>query len=69
MSHLLVLGVFAGCSIEGNIVMTRASANVQFYGDPSINASEILLGSMKQPKAAAPLYATLSDLLQMSNVR
>lgn len=61
-TYSLSKGVFAGCSLEGDVVMTRTGTNVQFYGDPSVCAAEILLGSMKQPKAAAPLYAALSDL-------
>lgn len=44
--------------------MTRLGTNVQFYGDSSVSADEILMGSMKQPKAAAPLYAALSDLFK-----
>lgn len=63
-TYSLSKGVFAGCSLEGNVVMTRVGTNVQFYGDPSITATEILMGSVKQPKAAAPLYARISDLFK-----
>lgn len=63
-TYSLSKGIFAGCSLEGNVVMTRLGTNVQFYGDSSVSADEILMGSMKQPKAAAPLYAALSDLFK-----
>eukprot|EP00250_Pteridium_aquilinum_P013229 c21216_g1_i2 orf=251-1906(-) len=63
-TYSLSKGVFAGCSLEGNVVMTRPGTNIQFYGDPSVSAAEILMGSVKQPKAAAPLYAMLSDLFK-----
>ncbi|KAI5062353.1 hypothetical protein GOP47_0022892 [Adiantum capillus-veneris] len=61
-TYSLSKGLFAGCSLEGNVVLTRVGTNVQFYGDPSISATEILMGSVKQPKAAAPLYAKVSEL-------
>ncbi|XP_057868270.1 uncharacterized protein LOC131075443 isoform X1 [Cryptomeria japonica] len=55
-------GAFVGCSLEGNIVRTRTSTNVQFYGNSSIKASDILFGSIPRPTAAAPLYNALSEL-------
>lgn len=55
-------GVFLGCSLEGSIVTTRTAVNTQFYGDPYLRTADILLGSVKQPKAAAPLYSALSDM-------
>lgn len=63
-TYSLSKGMFAGCSLNGNVVMTRAGTNMQFYGDPSVSADDILMGSMKQPRAAAPLYAALSDLFK-----
>ncbi|KAJ0102888.1 hypothetical protein Patl1_04918 [Pistacia atlantica] len=55
-------GAFVGCSLEGSIVATRAQENSRFYGQPSISAADILLGSMPRPPAAGILYAALSDL-------
>lgn len=55
-------GAFIGCSLEGSLVTTRARENSRFYGSQSLNASEILLGSLPQPPAAATLYRALGDL-------
>ncbi|KAK6132592.1 hypothetical protein DH2020_033694 [Rehmannia glutinosa] len=55
-------GAFVGCSLEGNIVKTRTQENSRFYGNPSISAAEILLGSMPRPPAASALYQALSDV-------
>ncbi|XP_019051423.1 PREDICTED: uncharacterized protein LOC104586578 [Nelumbo nucifera] len=57
-------GAFVGCSLNGSIVTTRTLENSRFYGSPSINASDILLGSLPRPPAAAILYHALSDLFQ-----
>ncbi|KDO43795.1 hypothetical protein CISIN_1g034183mg [Citrus sinensis] len=57
-------GAFVGCSLEGSIVATRAEENSRFYGNPSICASAILLGSLPRPPAAAILYHALSDLFE-----
>lgn len=57
-------GAFVGCSLEGNMVTTRNSANARFYGNPSIKASDILLGSLPRPQAAVPLFNALSDLFE-----
>lgn len=54
-------GAFVGCALNGNMVMTRTSENSRFYGAP-VKASDILLGSMPRPPAAAILYHALSDL-------
>lgn len=48
--------------MEGNVVATRMDANLQFYGDPYLTTSDILLGTVERPKAAEPLYAALEDL-------
>ncbi|XP_008790050.1 uncharacterized protein LOC103707375 isoform X1 [Phoenix dactylifera] len=56
-------GAFVGCALNGNIVTTRTSENSRFYGG-SVKASDILLGSMPRPPAAALLYRALSDLYQ-----
>ncbi|XVF87269.1 hypothetical protein PTKIN_Ptkin18bG0105600 [Pterospermum kingtungense] len=55
-------GAFVGCSLEGSMVTTRKRENSRFYGSQSITASDILLGSMPCPPAAAILYHALSDL-------
>ncbi|KAJ1259516.1 hypothetical protein BS78_10G162200 [Paspalum vaginatum] len=56
-------GAFVGCALNGSVVSTRDSVNAQFYGGP-IKASEILLGSMPRPPAAATLYKALSILFE-----
>lgn len=57
-------GAFIGCSLEGSIVTTRIRENSRFYGNPSISASDILVGSMPRPPAAGILYNALSALFQ-----
>ncbi|XP_050224507.1 uncharacterized protein LOC126674161 isoform X2 [Mercurialis annua] len=57
-------GAFVGCSLEGSIVTTRWRENSRFYGSQSITASDILLGSLPKPPAAATLYRALADLSQ-----
>jgi lipid-binding SYLF domain-containing protein len=55
-------GAFIGCSLEGSIVTTRVQENARFYGNSSIKASDILLGSLPRPPAAGILYRALSDM-------
>ncbi|PQQ08943.1 uncharacterized protein Pyn_16008 [Prunus yedoensis var. nudiflora] len=55
-------GAFVGVSLEGNIVATRMDTNLQFYGDPYLTTSDILLGTVDRPKAAEPLYTALENL-------
>ncbi|XWS19751.1 hypothetical protein CRYUN_Cryun31cG0043800 [Craigia yunnanensis] len=55
-------GAFVGCSLEGSMVTTRRRENSRFYGSQSITASDILLGSIPRPPAAASIYHALSDL-------
>ncbi|KAL3377033.1 hypothetical protein AABB24_003446 [Solanum stoloniferum] len=57
-------GAFVGCSLQGSVVTTRIRENSRFYGSQSIKASEILLGSLPNPPAAAALYRALTDLYQ-----
>ncbi|KAG5622315.1 hypothetical protein H5410_007533 [Solanum commersonii] len=57
-------GAFVGCSLQGSVVTTRTRENSRFYGCQSIKASEILLGSLPNPPAAAALYRALTDLYQ-----
>ncbi|CAI0448167.1 unnamed protein product [Linum tenue] len=55
-------GAFVGVSLEGNVVTTRMDTNLNFYGDPYLTTSDILLGNVDRPKAAGPLYAALDEL-------
>ncbi|XP_061342724.1 uncharacterized protein LOC133288905 [Gastrolobium bilobum] len=55
-------GAFVGCSLESSIVTTRTQENSRFYGSQSITATDILLGSLPRPPAAAILYRALADL-------
>ncbi|XP_022927459.1 uncharacterized protein LOC111434279 isoform X1 [Cucurbita moschata] len=57
-------GAFVGCSLKGSIVTTRTQENARFYGNQSISATDILLGSLPRPPAAATLYRALADLYQ-----
>ena len=61
-SSILFAGAFVGCSLEGSIVTTRTHENCRFYGSQSLNATDILLGSLPRPPAAAILYRALADL-------
>ncbi|KAJ7976473.1 Zinc finger, FYVE-type [Quillaja saponaria] len=55
-------GAFVGCSLEGTVIMTLSQENCKFYGKSSINGSDILLGSLPRPPAAAILHLALSNL-------
>ncbi|KAL2943303.1 hypothetical protein RDABS01_031651 [Bienertia sinuspersici] len=57
-------GAFVGCSLESNIVTARHRENSKFYGNSSLKASDILLGQLPRPPAAAILYDALSDIYQ-----
>ncbi|KAF3944729.1 hypothetical protein CMV_028824 [Castanea mollissima] len=57
-------GAFVGCSFEGSLVTTRTKENSRFYGSQSLNALDILLGSLPRPPAAAILYNALADIYQ-----
>ncbi|KAL5564948.1 hypothetical protein UlMin_028112 [Ulmus minor] len=60
-------GAFIGCSLEGSMLTTRTKENSRFYGSPSINAVDILLGSLPCPPAASTLYHSLSNLFGKFN--
>ncbi|KAM7266521.1 hypothetical protein ACFE04_004418 [Oxalis oulophora] len=62
-------GAFVGCSLEGSLVTTRTQENSRFYGISSISASEILLGSFPQPRAAAKLYVICQKGKEFRNKR
>ncbi|CAI9087846.1 OLC1v1022028C5 [Oldenlandia corymbosa var. corymbosa] len=57
-------GAFVGCSLEGSVVTTRKRENSRFYGSQSLTASDILLGTLPRPPAAAILYRALGELYQ-----
>ncbi|XP_039154723.1 uncharacterized protein LOC104414823 isoform X2 [Eucalyptus grandis] len=57
-------GAFVGCSLQGSVMTTRTRENCRFYGSQSINALDILLGSLPRPPAAAILYNALADMYQ-----
>ncbi|KAL4627243.1 hypothetical protein ACB092_05G154600 [Castanea dentata] len=57
-------GAFVGCSFEGSLVTTRTKENSRFYGSQSLNALDILLGSLPRPPAAAILHNALADIYQ-----
>jgi lipid-binding SYLF domain-containing protein len=59
---ILLAGAFVGCSLEGSIVTTRTQENSRFYGSQSLSATDILLGNLPRPPAAAILYRALADL-------
>ncbi|CAM9248255.1 unnamed protein product [Chrysoparadoxa australica] len=53
-------GLFAGVSLEGAVISTRADVNHKFYGR-SVAARELLAGAVPPPPAAQPLYDALRD--------
>lgn len=57
-------GFFAGISFEGSMITVRSDMNAKFYGRP-VEAKELLFDSIKNPKAAQPLYDALQEVLQM----
>ena len=61
---IVCAGAFVGCSLESNFVTARYKENSRFYGNSSLKASDILLGTLPRPPAAAILYDALSDLNQ-----
>ncbi|KAE8680097.1 RING/FYVE/PHD-type zinc finger family protein isoform 3 [Hibiscus syriacus] len=63
-SECLLGSAFVGCSLEGSVVTTRNQENRRFYGNPSITASDILLGSLPMPPAASTLHQALLNLFE-----
>jgi SH3 domain-containing YSC84-like protein 1 len=51
-------GLFAGISLEGAIIVTRAAANVRYYGRP-VRAVDILAGRIVPPPGANRLRSAL----------
>ncbi|XP_039603646.1 SH3 domain-containing YSC84-like protein 1 [Polypterus senegalus] len=57
-------GLFAGISLEGTGLIERKDANRKFYCQ-EIRATEILLGDVEPPTAAADLYDMLNSFCDM----
>ncbi len=49
------LGLFAGLSLEGTVLIERKDANREFYGSP-VPARDILGGRVPPPEVASKLY-------------
>ncbi|KAI8929303.1 hypothetical protein BC831DRAFT_444680 [Entophlyctis helioformis] len=52
-------GLFAGISLEGTVIITRADANKAMYGR-KVKASELMTGVIPPPVEAEPLYRMLN---------
>ena len=52
-------GFFAGVSLEGTVIATRAEANAEYYGKP-VAAKDILAGKVKPPAGEQKLLQVLS---------
>ena len=53
-------GLFAGASLEGTVIVTRAGANADYYGR-SVAPRDILSGRVTPPAGAARLRRVLSS--------
>nr|KAJ3417056.1 hypothetical protein HK105_001110 [Polyrhizophydium stewartii] len=51
-------GIFAGISLEGTLIVTRADANRRMYGK-HVSARDLLSGKIPPPVEAEPLYRML----------
>jgi SH3 domain-containing YSC84-like protein 1 len=49
------IGLFAGLSLEGTVLIERKDANRDFYGSP-VPARDILGGRVPPPEVASKLY-------------
>lgn len=52
---IIILGLFAGLSLEGTVLIERKDANRDFYGSP-VPARDILGGRVPPPEVASRLY-------------
>jgi SH3 domain-containing YSC84-like protein 1 len=57
-TYSLSKGLYAGISLDGKVISTRADVNEKFYG-LAVSAEEILAGAVPTPPAAQPLYDAL----------
>jgi SH3 domain-containing YSC84-like protein 1 len=62
-TYSLSKGLYAGISLDGKVIVTRADVNEKFYGQ-KVSATDILAGHVPTPPAAQPLY----DALQRCHV-
>ena len=53
-------GLFAGVSLDGNVIFTRSDVNHRFYGQ-RLSPHDILGGRVPPPRAAQPLYDALFE--------
>ncbi|KAJ8614501.1 hypothetical protein CTAYLR_000767 [Chrysophaeum taylorii] len=60
MSYSQSRGAFGGVTIEAAYVKVREDVNEKFYGY-SVNAQQILDGTVPRPKAAEPLYQAINN--------
>jgi SH3 domain-containing YSC84-like protein 1 len=54
------MGLFAGASLEGTILIAQSAKNARYYGGP-VTPEEILSGRVPPPQSASPLVATLGQ--------
>lgn len=59
-----ILGLFAGLSLEGTVLIERKDANKDFYGSP-VPARDILGGRVPPPEVASRLY----EIIEAAEVR
>jgi hypothetical protein len=52
------VGLFAGLSLEGTVLVERKDANRDFYGSP-VPARDILSGRVPPPEVASRLYEVI----------
>jgi SH3 domain-containing YSC84-like protein 1 len=50
-----MIGLFAGVSLEGTVLIERKDTNRDFYGSP-VPAQDILTGRVPPPEVASRLY-------------
>ncbi len=55
LTFCVIIGLFAGVSLEGTVLIERKDANREFYGSP-IPAKDILSGRVPPPEVASRLY-------------
>ena len=55
---MILLGLFAGLSLEGTALIERKDANKDFYGS-AVPARDILSGRVPPPEVASRLYEVI----------
>ncbi|KAF1336101.1 Sh3 domain-containing protein, partial [Globisporangium splendens] len=56
-------GLFAGIALQGSVILARNDLNRKFYGQ-DLEPSELLSGSVGQPRAAQPLYDAIDRAMR-----